>query len=303
MEGVQSKRYATASHILTQIARILIILPLAPFLSRFIPPVMVGGWNIDIIIALIAAYLLVWLIARVLRHYIIPIFIICIVVLIFNQFTHLYTFGSLLTDYTAAVKNNWVVKEHKQTDQISINPHFFENVYDRTTREVKAKMQYRDSVVRNFSVQHSLQYFDEYENKYGNIIRYLSLFKYINNNFKYVPDSQRDEYYATPRETILNGMGGDCDDHSILMASCMMSIGARCRLVIIEGHMYPEMYVGDKRDFDVMQQAIIQLFSEERIRGLYYHENEGKYWINLDYTAHNPGGPYMDDKVLLLIEP
>src|SRR3569833_4676554 len=103
MEGFQSKGYTTASHILTQIARILIILPLAPFISRFIPPILIGGWNIDIIIGLVLAYLLVWLVAHLLRRYIIPIFIICVVILIFNQYTHLYTFVSLLTDYTAAV--------------------------------------------------------------------------------------------------------------------------------------------------------------------------------------------------------
>ncbi len=303
MAVLQKKHYTATSNILTQIACILIILPLAPLICRFIPPIIIGGLNIDLVIALILSFCLMWLLAHILRILIIPLLIVCCIILIYNQFNNLYTVKNLLKDYTAIVNTNWVVREHKQTDQISLNPHLFEDVYDRTAREVKEKVQFQDSVVRNFSVQHSLQYFDEYNNKYGNLTRYLSLFKYINNNFKYVPDSQRDEYYATPRETILNGLGGDCDDHSILMASCMMSIGARCRLVIIQGHMYPELYVGGKREFDVMQQAIIQLFNEERIRGLYYHENNGQYWINLDYTARNPGGRYMDDKVLLLIDP
>lgn len=303
MAGLNKKHYTTTSNILTQVACILIIIPLAPFLCRFIPPIMLFGWNIDLILALAVSLFVVWLLYHVLRPLIIPLLIVCVLVLAYNQFNNSYTIKNLVTDYAAAVNTNWVVREHKQTDQLSLNPHLFENVYDRTTRQVKAKIQPQDSVVRNFSVLHSLQYFDEYSTKYGAITRYLSLFKYINSNFKYVPDSQRDEYYATPRETILNGLGGDCDDHSILMASCMMSIGARCRLVIVQGHMYPEMYVGDKKQFDIMQQAIIQLYSDERIRGLYYHENNGEYWINLDYTEPHPGGRYMDDKVLLLIEP
>lgn len=303
MAGLQKHHYTTTSNILTQVACILIIIPLAPFLCRFIPPIMVFGWNIDLVLALAVSFFLVWLLYHVLRQLIIPLLVVCIVVLVYNQFSNSYTFKNLVTDYAAAVNTNWVVREHKQTDQLSLNPHLFENVYDRTSRQVKAKIQPQDSVVRNFSVLHSLQYFDEYSAKYGLITRYLSLFKYINSNFKYVPDSQRDEYYATPRETILNGLGGDCDDHSILMASCMMSIGARCRVVIVEGHMYPEMYVGNKKQFDIMQQAIIQLYGDERIRGLYYHENNGEYWINLDYTELHPGGRYMDDKVLLVIEP
>lgn len=303
MAGLQKHHYTTTSNILTQIACILIIIPLAPFLCRFIPPIMVFGWNIDLVLALAVSFFLVWLLYHVLRQLIIPLLVVCIVVLVYNQFSNSYTFKNLVTDYAAAVNTNWVVREHKQTDQLSLNPHLFENVYDRTSRQVKAKIQPQDSVVRNFSVLHSLQYFDEYSAKYGLITRYLSLFKYINSNFKYVPDSQRDEYYATPRETILNGLGGDCDDHSILMASCMMSIGARCRVVIVEGHMYPEMYVGNKKQFDILQQAIIQLYGDERIRGLYYHENNSEYWINLDYTEPHPGGRYMDDKVLLVIEP
>ena len=52
---------------------------------------------------------------------------------------------------------------------------------------------------------------------------------------------------------------------------------------------------------EVMQQAIIHLFGDEHMSRIYYHENNGEYWVNLDYTAHYPGGPYMDDKVLLLI--
>ena len=142
----------------------------------------------------------------------------------------------------------------------------------------------------------------EYQGKYGSVARYLSLFKYINRNFNYVPDVHRDEYFATARETIENGLGGDCDDHSILMASCMMSIGAKCRLVIVDGHMYPELYAGDKDAFEVMQQAIVQLFTDQRIKNIFYHESDGGYWINLDYTARHPGGYYMNDKLRLMID-
>jgi hypothetical protein len=163
-------------------------------------------------------------------------------------------------------------------------------------------MELGDSMVRNWAVKKSLEHFREYEGRYGMLTRHLSLFKYINNNFRYVPDIHRDEYYATPSETIENGMGGDCDDHSILMASALMNTGARCRLVIIEGHMYPEMYVGSKQQFDIIQQAIIQLFKNEKISVLHYHEYKGEYWINLDYSARHPGGPYLHDRLRLIID-
>ena len=56
-----------------------------------------------------------------------------------------------------------------------------------------------------------------------------------------------------------NGMGGDCDDHTILMVSALKAIGAHCRMVLTEGHLYPELLCGDEKAFEVMQSAIILL--------------------------------------------
>jgi hypothetical protein len=78
-----------------------------------------------------------------------------------------------------------------------VTPTFFEGPLTKTTKALQSKVNYKDSLVRNFAVKHSLENFDEYHMKYGGIVRYLSLFKYINSNFKYVPDSERDEYFAT----------------------------------------------------------------------------------------------------------
>lgn len=295
------KHYITTQEILTNIAGILFIIPLAPFLCRFIPPVFIGNWNVDLIIALIISVIIVRLMQWLIKPLIIPAFLLVCAILIYNQFNSNYTFGNIASGYKAIVNQNWSVREHKQVDQLSFNPTMFDNPEQKVTRLVKAKVQYKDSVVRNFAVQHSLENFDEFNYKYRQLTRYFSLFKYINFNFKYVADAQRDEYYATPRETILNGLGGDCDDHSILMAAALMSIGATCRLVIIEGHMYPELYIGDKKDFEIAQAAIIQFFEDEKIDRIYYHENDGQYWINLDYTANYPGGRYMNDDVKLVI--
>jgi hypothetical protein len=86
------------------------------------------------------------------------------------------------------------------------------------------------------------------------------------------------------------------------MASCLQAIGARCRIVLIQGHAYPELYCGNKEDFEALKQAIVTLFPRPAVREIYYHEMKGNYWINLDYTARHPGGPYMNDKVYALIE-
>lgn len=169
-------------------------------------------------------------------------------------------------------------------------------------KALESKIDYKDSVVRNFAVQNSLTDFREFYNKYGNTVRLLSLFRHINSNFQYVPDSQRDEYFATPRETILNGLGGDCDDHSILMVSAMRAIGGRARMILTEGHLYPELYCGNKEEFEKMQQAIIHLFGKTVNGNIFYHEMNGEYWLNLDYSARYPGGPYVSEKAFAIIE-
>ncbi len=286
---------------LYSIVAVLIIVPLAPIICRFLPPVMIGQYNVDLVIAFIAAAVLVRLLMWLLAPLLLPLLGLLIIYVGYHQFKGDYTYYDMIDDYKSQVRQNWKIREEKEADILNTNPAFFDNTHSRTARFVGAKINPTDSLVRNFAIKHSLEYYTAYKPKYGQLTRYLSLFKYINLNFKYVPDPQKDEYYATPRETISNGFGGDCDDHSILMASCMESIGAKCRLVVVENHMYPELYVGNRAQFLIIQKAIVQLFEEYNIDRIYYHENNGQYWVNLDYTAHYPGGAYLNDDVKLVI--
>jgi hypothetical protein len=279
---------------------ILTILPLAPLINRYIPPMIVGNWNLDLTISIILAGAVTWLILRLFRFLIIPAVGLLILVLLYNQLTNGYGFGSMISDYRSMVENNWGKKGEKEIDLV-VTPTFFEGPLTKTTKSLQSKVNYKDSLVRNFAVTNSLESFDQYHLKYGSIVRILSLFKHINSNFKYVPDSERDEYFATPRETILNGLGGDCDDHAILMVSAMKAIGGHCRMVLTDGHLYPELYCGDQKLFEKMQQAIIHLFGNEAIDNMYYHEQNGQYWINLDYTARYPGGPYVSETAYAII--
>lgn len=297
-----SKKWQHTQLVLTNLAGVLLIIPLAPLICRFIPPIMLGEYNVDMVLAVLISLVVVRLLIWLVRPLIIPALVVMLAFIGYNHLTGKYGFDNIFYDYKALAYSNWQVREKKQTDLLSINPGFFENRNSKGARAILAKVQITDSVVRNFAVKHSLTHFKEYQQKYGMTTRFLSLFKYINQEFNYVPDSKRDEYFASARETIENGMGGDCDDHSILMASALMSIGAKCRLVIIEGHMYPELYAGNKGEFEELQQAIVQLFNDQRVRNIFYHEHDGHYWINLDYSARHPGGPYLNDKLKLVID-
>ncbi|WP_217604720.1 transglutaminase-like domain-containing protein [Chitinophaga sp. GbtcB8] len=300
--AIDESRYSGLQQFLLNLLSLLTVLPLAPYLNRYLPQIVAGGWHLDMMVAIILSFLFTRLLLWIFKPLIIPAFLLVCGVLVFNYFTDSYSFANVLNDYKGVVQGNWGAKDSKQLDILSLYPRRVETYRDKTVRGIKSRVDFQDSVVRNFSVRHSLEDFDEYFPKYGRVVRFLSLFRYINTHFKYVQDTRRDEYFATARETILNGLGGDCDDHSILMAACLQSIGAQCRIVLIQGHAYPELYCGSKEDFEAMKQAIITLFPRPAVKEIYYHEMKGMYWINLDYTARHPGGPYMNDKVYALIE-
>ncbi|NIG52602.1 transglutaminase domain-containing protein [Chitinophaga sp. Cy-1792] len=300
--AIDEIKYSFTQRLVLNILSLLTIVAQAPYLNRFLPPIMAGGFHVDLLVSVIISLAFVFLLRWIFKPLVIPVFITICCIMLVNNFGKGYSFYNIFNDYKGMVQGNWVAKDSKQLDILSLYPHKVESYRDKTVRGIREKINYNDSTVRNFSIRHSLDYYDSYWYKYGSIVRYLSLFRYINTNFKYVLDSRRDEYFATPQETILNGLGGDCDDHSLLMTSCLQSIGARTRIVLIKGHAYPELYVGSKEDFEVMKQAIILFFPRPPIREIYYHELKGEYWINLDYSARHPGGPYLNDRVYALIE-
>ncbi len=302
MSWLKHFSYTNTQSAVLKIMGLLALIPLGPFINRFIPPIQVGEWNLDLALSLLFAFLVIWLILRIFKPLIIPILLVVIGILTWNAFTGSFSYAEMVDAYKSLVKRNWIMREKKQLDILSLAPGEVDNQLTKVAKRLRSRMAYKDSVVRNFAVKASLTYFKDYYEKYGSNARFLSVFKYIRYHFQYVPDAKRDEYFATPRETILNGLGGDCDDHAILMASCLRAIGGITRIVIIRGHAYPELYCGDKKAFEEMQSAIVQLFSDQSIKRIYFHEHDGEYWINMDYTALHPGGPYLNNDVLTVVD-
>ncbi len=295
-------RFSGLRRAVSVVIAILTIIPLAPTLNRYIPPLMVGDWNFDLVVSVMLAAFFTYVVLRIFHFLLIPVLIMFVGVVLYNALTNGRGLSKVVNDYQVMVKSNWGKKEQKETDLV-VMPSFFEGPLTRTVRALESKVDHRDSIVRNFAVAASLAHFDEYYPKYGSMVRTLSLFKYINNNFKYVADSQRDEYFATARETILNGLGGDCDDHTILMVSALKAIGVHSRMVLTEGHLYPELLCGDEKNFEKISAAILNLFSRDVKGNIYYHELDGQYWLNLDYSARYPGGPYVSEKAFAIIHP
>jgi hypothetical protein len=296
------QRSIWAEHFLLHAIGLLTVIPLAPLLNRVIPPIMVGSFNADLVLAILLAYGFIRFILWVFKPLVIPAFVMVCLIMVFNTFTQTYNLRSMVSDYRNMVQQNWNNKDKKKKDLYLVKGSLFDTEVDMAVKGMKEKVNHKDSLVRGWSVIHSLDYFDEHYHQYGYYVRFLSLFKHINSNFKYVPDAQRDEYYATARETILAKLGGDCDDHTILMISAMRAIGAKCRMVLSTDHVYPELNCGDRKSFLKMQAAITELFADQPFSGLYYREENGQYWINLDYSASHPGGPYVDNKAYAVVE-
>jgi hypothetical protein len=178
-----------------------------------------------------------------------------------------------------------------------------------TDREIVSAIDYKNPVVRDFAVGATNESFVKQQEgaklRYRTLIQCFAVFKKINENWNYVSDPQDEEYIAKASESV-KLLAGDCDDHSILMAAAIKAIGGTPRLVYTNGHIYPELLIGSKKDLEHMSKLIHEkLFPEEsRARTIHFHKDEeGKIWINLDYTAAYPGGKFMGNDVIECIYP
>ena len=219
--------------------------------------------------------------------------IVVVGVITWRSFRGGYGFGNLFEDYGSAIaalrQNTTALPEVPELRPFS------------GAEELRAAMDYKDPEVRSFAVRSATTWFREEAEEYDHtLVQSFSVFKVINSAWVYVSDPADGEYFAKASESVPL-LAGDCDDHAVLMASCIKAIGGKVRLVRTTGHIYPELCVGDAKG---MQQAayLIRnvLFPDEaRYSDLYYHTDaNGDRWINLDYTRHYPGGPVMNEKII-----
>ena len=163
-------------------------------------------------------------------------------------------------------------------------------------------IEYQNPKIRNFAIIAINKYFKNIKgyHDYSTIIQAFAVFKDINSRWNYVSDPKGHDYIAKATESV-QYLSGDCDDHSIFMAACIKSIGGTIRLIHTKGHIYPELLIGSKKDLERINYAIKkELFPiESKNKPINYHIDErGNIWLNLDYTAKYPGGPFMNEEIL-----
>ena len=168
--------------------------------------------------------------------------------------------------------------------------------------KVERAIEFENPRVRNFAIMSANKHFKGIKGygNYSTLIQCFAVFKEINSRWNYVSDPKGKDYIATASES-LDYLSGDCDDHSILMAACVKSIGGTPRLIHTDGHIYPEILIGSRKDFEEVNFIIQEVLFKDEVnnQSLHYHIDEyNQIWLNLDYTAKYPGGPFLKEVIL-----
>ncbi|MBL7755192.1 MAG: hypothetical protein JNM44_12010 [Chitinophagaceae bacterium] len=276
----------------------LLAIPLFILLYRILPYIP-APFYLDKIILFFGVSLALFFILRYLRYTILLLSVASLAFLSIGSFVGPYGFKDLYLDYEAMV---YSIIYDPIPVPLTIKPlQFFPN-----QRALKRAVNYTHRDVRQFALKAVNTHFKEYQQNsaFRKQIQALAVFKAINQSWNYVNDPRSRDYFALASESV-RFLSGDCDDHSTCMAACIKSIGGRVRLILTTRHLYPELYVGSKNDFDRLHVLIREVLFKTESEGkpLHYHiDAKRQIWINLDYTAKYPGGPFMAEPVLGVLD-
>lgn len=252
-------------------------------------------FKIDRIVLFIFILAIIQLVLRAMRKITLISIFLYLIALFYGTIFGGYGFGSVFEDYQSMI---YTMQDNPNPQDIILSRLL---PFPNKSKIINA-IEYENPKVRNFAIMATSKYFKNIKgySEYRTLIQCFAVFKEINSRWNYVSDPKGHEYIAKASESILY-LSGDCDDHSILMASCVKAIGGIPRLIHTGGHLYPEILIGKKSDLESINFLIKkELFVEEsKGKQLHYHVDErGQVWLNLDYTATYPGGPFMNEEIL-----
>ncbi|WMX15623.1 MULTISPECIES: transglutaminase domain-containing protein [unclassified Aureispira] len=116
-----------------------------------------------------------------------------------------------------------------------------------------------------------------------------AMHKYLASSWKYISDPTmiRNDYYSPANRTIALGLAGDCDDFSILNASCVEAIGGISRIMggfcSGGGHAWAEVLIGGKPEWERAVKIIRQEYNDQYKKLEPNIDEEGLYWLSLDW--------------------
>jgi hypothetical protein len=252
-------------------------------------------YNIDRILIFLLIIVIIQLILRLLRTVIIVCMILYVLLLFYGTASGNYGFNSVYEDYASMI---YTMSDNPFPQDIIIAKLLpFPN-----KSKILNAIEYQNPKVRNFAIMATSKNFKNIKgySDYRTIIQCFAVFKEINSRWNYVSDPKDSDYIAVASESLVY-FSGDCDDHSILMAASVRAIGGTPRLIHTKGHVYPEILIGSLNDLETVNYLIknVLFVNESYKKQLHYHIDErGQVWLNLDYTAKYPGGPFMSEEIL-----
>lgn len=252
-------------------------------------------FQIDRILLFILILAVIQLVLRLMRTIIIVSIGLYMIALLYGSVSGEYGFKSIIEDYNYMI---YAMNDSPNPQDLIISKLL---PFPNKSKIINA-IEYENPKIRDFAVMATTKNFKDirgYSN-YRTIIQCFAIFKEINSRWNYVSDPKGKDYIAKATES-LRYFSGDCDDHSILMAACIKSIGGTPRLIHTGGHIYPEILIGNKSDLETVNYLIKKVLFVKESKGnqIHYHIDErGQIWLNLDYTATYPGGPFMSEEIL-----
>ncbi len=252
-------------------------------------------FQLDRVLLFIVIILIIQLVLQMMRTIIIVCIGLYFIALVVGTFSGKYGFKSVFEDYRYMI---YSMNDSPNPQDIIVSKLL---PFPNKSKIIDA-IEYENPRIRDFALMATNKEFKDvrgYSN-YRTIIQCFAIFKEINSRWNYVNDPKGRDYIASATES-LKYLSGDCDDHSILMAACVKSIGGTPRLIHTGGHIYPEILIGKKADLEIVNFLIkkVLFVNESKGKTIHYHIDErGQIWLNLDYTATYPGGPFMSEEIL-----
>jgi hypothetical protein len=252
-------------------------------------------YNLDRILLFILLLIAIQLVLRLLKTIIIICIALYLVALIYGTLFGNYGFYRVFEDYRFMI---YAMSENPYPQDLIVAKLL---PFPNKSKIINA-VDFTNPKVRNFALYATTKHFRDVKgfNENRKMIQCFAVFKEIKNNWNYVNDPKGREYIAYASES-LQHFSGDCDDHAVLMAACIKAIGGTPRIIHTGGHLYPEMLIGNKSDLETAIYLIKEVLfvNESKDKEIHYHIDErGNIWLNLDYTAKYPGGPFMKEEIL-----
>ncbi len=252
-------------------------------------------FHLDRILIFVSLVTIIQLVLRLLKTILIVCIALYLVALLVGTLFGNYGFNAVYDDYRAMI---FTMAEDPHPQDIIISKLL---PFPNKSKIIDA-VDYDNPKVRNFALMATSKYFRDIKatGQKRLMIQCFAVFKEVRDRWNYVNDPKNREYIAYASESI-GHFSGDCDDHAILMAACIRAIGGTPRVIHTGDHLYPEMLVGNEADLEQAIYLIKELLFVEESRGkeIHYHIDErGQVWLNLDYTARFPGGPFMSEEIL-----